>query len=150
MFIAILLFFFFLCGANASRQSCSEALKPGKLVSTIDGGKDDDHPLYVDYPDTEEPAAKRRRTDNQPHATLADLDAIAEGRLRRKFTQHVVFNPTDCKSERPSTVKVRSLRTQFGGKCAMGLVGLAQPNAMYSVCMCLKRAVTANLNRPMF
>ena len=38
-----------------------EALRPGMLVSSIDGGKDDFTPLFVDYPD--EPAAKRQRDE---------------------------------------------------------------------------------------
>jgi hypothetical protein len=31
------------------------------LVQDFDGGKDDDNPLYIDYPEKEEPAEKRRR-----------------------------------------------------------------------------------------
>jgi hypothetical protein len=35
-------------------------LKPGKLVSTIEGGWDDDQPLYVDYLVVEPPEKKQR------------------------------------------------------------------------------------------
>ena len=38
------------CSFVRHRSFC-EALKPGKPVADIDGGGDDDHPLYLDYPD---------------------------------------------------------------------------------------------------
>mmetsp|Transcript_122662 Transcript_122662/g.392105 ORF Transcript_122662/g.392105 Transcript_122662/m.392105 type:complete len:376 (+) Transcript_122662:36-1163(+) len=49
-----------------------QALKPGQLVSTIDGGKDDDHPFYVDFPDSGEPAVNRLKIDMDAQAALLD------------------------------------------------------------------------------
>jgi len=58
----------------------TEALKPGMLVSTIDGGKDDDHPLFVDCPDVTEPAGKRLRTEE----VVKELEEVNEALLRVK------------------------------------------------------------------
>ena len=38
------------CSFVRHRSFC-EALKPGKPVADIDGGRDEDHPLYLGYPD---------------------------------------------------------------------------------------------------
>jgi hypothetical protein len=64
--LARLLLLFVVIGILLFARSfvCSEALKPGALISKIKGGKDDDNPLYVHFPDpAEEPDEKRRRTD---------------------------------------------------------------------------------------
>ena len=95
--------------SEAVKQAGGQALGSMGSVPENDTGLDGRPvPFYVDFPEAA-----------PTHATLAGLDGIAEGRLKRKFFQHVAFNPTDSKTEHPSTTKKQRMRRELGEKCVV-------------------------------